>query len=262
MIYKGKKQGYNTTFTMLENKEEESFVHPCGYGYNQGVKGTFIKITEFEFWNYLKKYYIEYVASAQVHDDWEVMTKLKALGRKHPWMVDCHIFYFKNFGILVEENNRDEDADFYKFSIPNTEEEGTRRYKNDKQPLRDVKWKIKKINIKSFWSKIDEFGFGRGTLSLGKVDGEKILKKLGELGRKKTGSSDVFIVVNGETKYLIDVDEENQNIDCYEVKKCFHEYTELSQQEAREKGVSHFGMCYHVLQCIHCDQITAYDSSG
>jgi hypothetical protein len=44
--------------------------------------------------------------------------------------------------------------------------------------------------------------------------------------------------------------------------ECLHEWRELSVQEARSKGISHFGMCYHVVECKHCGRIRSYDSSG
>lgn len=43
---------------------------------------------------------------------------------------------------------------------------------------------------------------------------------------------------------------------------CDHDYKELSVAEARKKGHSHFGNCYHVTECAHCKRIFAYDSSG
>lgn len=42
---------------------------------------------------------------------------------------------------------------------------------------------------------------------------------------------------------------------------CDHEYKELSQQEAREKGMVHHGLCWHVLKCNKCGNIKSYDSS-
>ena len=43
---------------------------------------------------------------------------------------------------------------------------------------------------------------------------------------------------------------------------CEHDYTELSSKEARKRGISHFGNCYHVLVCEKCDHVWSYDSSG
>lgn len=42
---------------------------------------------------------------------------------------------------------------------------------------------------------------------------------------------------------------------------CNHKFKELSAKEAEEKGQHHFGRCYHVIECIHCGYIRAYDSS-
>jgi len=43
---------------------------------------------------------------------------------------------------------------------------------------------------------------------------------------------------------------------------CHHKYRELSMSESRERGVSHFGNCYHVLECTKCLHIQSIDSSG
>ena len=40
-----------------------------------------------------------------------------------------------------------------------------------------------------------------------------------------------------------------------------HAYRELSQSEAQEKGILHFGRCYHVAECTSCGVVNAYDSS-
>ena len=42
---------------------------------------------------------------------------------------------------------------------------------------------------------------------------------------------------------------------------CNHDYHELSQQECRDRKISHFGHCYHVSECSKCKFINAYDSS-
>lgn len=44
--------------------------------------------------------------------------------------------------------------------------------------------------------------------------------------------------------------------------KCVHDYRkELSQDECKKRGISHFGMCWHVVECTKCGKISAYDSS-
>ena len=43
---------------------------------------------------------------------------------------------------------------------------------------------------------------------------------------------------------------------------CIHEMREISQRECRERGIRHFGMCWHVLECRKCGRIRSYDSSG
>lgn len=42
---------------------------------------------------------------------------------------------------------------------------------------------------------------------------------------------------------------------------CPHTFRELSQVEARQKGHSHFGMCYHVYECSKCGSTHSTDSS-
>lgn len=48
----------------------------------------------------------------------------------------------------------------------------------------------------------------------------------------------------------------------YRFALCEHTYRELSPSEARAKGHSHFGNCYHVTECAKCGLIWEYDSSG
>ena len=43
---------------------------------------------------------------------------------------------------------------------------------------------------------------------------------------------------------------------------CEHNFRELSVSESREKGLPHFGNCYHVMECRKCGFIQSYDSSG
>jgi len=43
---------------------------------------------------------------------------------------------------------------------------------------------------------------------------------------------------------------------------CYHAWKELSPQEAKEKGQAHYGMCYHVFECVKgCGNFLSYDSS-
>jgi len=43
---------------------------------------------------------------------------------------------------------------------------------------------------------------------------------------------------------------------------CDHKWKEISQKEARDAGIYHAGMCYHVYQCVHCGTTKSQDSSG
>lgn len=43
---------------------------------------------------------------------------------------------------------------------------------------------------------------------------------------------------------------------------CEHEWRELGAQEARAKGLEHWGMCWHVMECSKCGFIESHDSSG
>jgi hypothetical protein len=49
----------------------------------------------------------------------------------------------------------------------------------------------------------------------------------------------------------------------WKIAPCHHEHTrELSQAEAKEKGIYHWGMCCHVQWCNDCSKhIATYDSS-
>jgi len=42
---------------------------------------------------------------------------------------------------------------------------------------------------------------------------------------------------------------------------CQHKWNELTPQECHQKGISHSGQCWHVLECQKCNITTAYDSS-
>ena len=42
---------------------------------------------------------------------------------------------------------------------------------------------------------------------------------------------------------------------------CIHDFHEISAEEARNKGVHHFGRCYHVSECSKCGKLISYDSS-
>lgn len=41
---------------------------------------------------------------------------------------------------------------------------------------------------------------------------------------------------------------------------CKHSYQTLTQEVARERGIPHFGNCYHVNECTKCGNIFSYDS--
>lgn len=43
---------------------------------------------------------------------------------------------------------------------------------------------------------------------------------------------------------------------------CKHDFKELGSKEARAKGITHHGMCWHVNECQKCGTIMSYDSSG
>ena len=42
---------------------------------------------------------------------------------------------------------------------------------------------------------------------------------------------------------------------------CVHDYQEISQEECRDRGVSHYGACWHVDACVKCGEIRGRDSS-
>jgi len=42
---------------------------------------------------------------------------------------------------------------------------------------------------------------------------------------------------------------------------CDHSYNELMPSECNKRGVSHFGMCYHVYECSKCSHVMSQDSS-
>ena len=46
-----------------------------------------------------------------------------------------------------------------------------------------------------------------------------------------------------------------------EDRMCIHEWTELTPKEAGARGVKHWGMCWHVYECIKCKQTRSVDSS-
>jgi len=42
---------------------------------------------------------------------------------------------------------------------------------------------------------------------------------------------------------------------------CMHEWKEISHAECKERGISHYGMCWHVYECESCGSTMAQDSS-
>lgn len=48
---------------------------------------------------------------------------------------------------------------------------------------------------------------------------------------------------------------------CWEV-GCDHEYKELSVEQSRKRGISHWGMHCHVYECPKCGYLYSVDSSG
>jgi hypothetical protein len=43
--------------------------------------------------------------------------------------------------------------------------------------------------------------------------------------------------------------------------ECVHEYRELSVEECRTKRIKHWGMCWHVHECLKCQRTMSTDSS-
>jgi hypothetical protein len=64
------------------------------------------------------------------------------------------------------------------------------------------------------------------------------------------------------TGYAVHADYWEGKVTWYKFAACEHTYRELGQAESREKGIPHFGMCYHVEECITCGYTRSYDSSG
>lgn len=42
---------------------------------------------------------------------------------------------------------------------------------------------------------------------------------------------------------------------------CEHKMRELSQAESRQRGIPHYGRCYHNMECTLCGIVKSYDSS-
>lgn len=40
-----------------------------------------------------------------------------------------------------------------------------------------------------------------------------------------------------------------------------HDFKEISREAAEQRGVNHYGMCYHVYVCSVCDKVKSVDSS-
>lgn len=47
---------------------------------------------------------------------------------------------------------------------------------------------------------------------------------------------------------------------CYRI-GCEHDWVELGQRECSERGIVHFGMCFHVEECKKCFLVQSFDSS-
>lgn len=43
---------------------------------------------------------------------------------------------------------------------------------------------------------------------------------------------------------------------------CEHEWHELWSNECEKRNIPHFGNCWHVQECVKCNHIRSYDSSG
>jgi hypothetical protein len=53
-----------------------------------------------------------------------------------------------------------------------------------------------------------------------------------------------------------------RKIHYYKFALCEHKFTELTQKECAQKGIQHFGNCYHVYRCTKCGFTNSVDSSG
>ncbi|MCI0461143.1 MAG: hypothetical protein L0Z62_29705 [Gemmataceae bacterium] len=42
--------------------------------------------------------------------------------------------------------------------------------------------------------------------------------------------------------------------------RCVHDYRELTPAECGTRGIPHYGMCWHVLECVTCGRCLSYDS--
>lgn len=91
-----------------------------------------------------------------------------------------------------------------------------------------------------------------------RIDKSKLLSPI------TTYFSLIIFYTNGpkESGFALSGDYWNKKVRYFKFAKCYHEYTELTVEEARKEGVEHFGMCYHVCKCKKCGSLHSYDSSG
>ena len=43
---------------------------------------------------------------------------------------------------------------------------------------------------------------------------------------------------------------------------CQHEWHELCENECEKRNINHFGNCWHVEECVKCNHVRSFDSSG
>lgn len=80
------------------------------------------------------------------------------------------------------------------------------------------------------------------------------------LTRLLTGGTYLYFFHDG-TGYGICRDYSKGKVHYFSFAECPHTFRELKASDCAKKGISHYGNCWHVYECVTCGYVTSADSS-
>lgn len=124
---------------------------------------------------------------------------------------------------------------------------------------------VKEITANEFWNHFSNYS--PDNLDHCQIIGERLKDYTGREISKYTKKVKTCMLaancfVYGDFTFVVEHNHWEKSQRFWKVTSCHHEYKEIGSQRARELGITHFGGCFHVFECLKCHHAYGQDSSG
>lgn len=124
---------------------------------------------------------------------------------------------------------------------------------------------VKQITANEFWNHFSSYHPKK--VDSCQILGERLKDYKGReiskyTGKEKTHMLGAIVFIYHDFCFVVEHNHWEESQRFWKVAECHHKFKEVGVQRAKELGITHWGMCYHVYECTECHFAYGVDSSG